>query len=72
MSITEYKIVVVGDGGVGKTSLISKFVFSNFVAEYDPTIEELFRKQVTVDGEACILDITGTFLKYLVLSFLMK
>ncbi|KAL6083055.1 hypothetical protein STEG23_027531 [Scotinomys teguina] len=28
-----------------------------FVDEYDPTIEDSYRKQVVIDGEACLLDI---------------
>lgn len=28
--------------------------------EYDPTIEDSYRKQVFVDGETCLLDILDT------------
>ena len=34
-------------------------VFS-FVDEYDPTIEDSYRKQVVIDGETCLLDILDT------------
>ncbi|QRW03651.1 Ras-like protein, 24 kDa [Ceratobasidium sp. AG-Ba] len=35
----EYKLVVVGGGGVGKSALTIQFIQSHFVDEYDPTIE---------------------------------
>lgn len=28
--------------------------------EYDPTIEDSYRKQVVIDGETCLLDILDT------------
>jgi len=30
------------------------------VDEYDPTIEDSYRKQVVIDGETCLLDILDT------------
>lgn len=44
--MTEYKLVVVGDGGVGKSALTIQFIQNHFVEEYDPTIEDSYRKQV--------------------------
>lgn len=35
----EYKLVVVGGGGVGKSCLTIQLIQSHFVDEYDPTIE---------------------------------
>ena len=32
----------------------------SFIDEYDPTIEDSYRKQVVVDGETCLLDILDT------------
>ncbi|KAI0648923.1 P-loop containing nucleoside triphosphate hydrolase protein [Trametes meyenii] len=37
--LREYKLVVVGGGGVGKSALTIQFIQSHFVDEYDPTIE---------------------------------
>lgn len=31
-----------------------------FVEEYDPTMEDIYRKQVVIDGETCLLDIIDT------------
>jgi len=58
--MTEYRIVVVGAGGVGKSALTVRFTGGNFVEKYDPTIEDSYRKAVEVDGMACMLDIMDT------------
>ncbi|KAI8393806.1 ras related protein 1b [Radiomyces spectabilis] len=56
----EYKLVVLGSGGVGKSALTVQFVQSIFVEKYDPTIEDSYRKQVKVDGQQCMLEILDT------------
>eukprot|EP00002_Diphylleia_rotans_P027778 TRINITY_DN557_c0_g5_i1.p1 TRINITY_DN557_c0_g5~~TRINITY_DN557_c0_g5_i1.p1 ORF type:complete len:184 (+),score=53.91 TRINITY_DN557_c0_g5_i1:57-608(+) len=55
-----YKIVVVGAGGVGKSALTVQFVQGLFVEKYDPTIEDSYRKQLDIDGEASMLEILDT------------
>jgi len=60
MSDYEYKIVVVGAGGVGKSALTVRFIQGNFIERYDPTIEDSYRKQMEVNGVACMLDIMDT------------
>jgi len=57
---TEVKLVVMGSGGVGKSSLTLQFVHNCFPDEYDPTIEDNFRKQVVVDEICQMLDILDT------------
>ena len=42
--LREYKLVVVGGGGVGKSALTIQFIQSHFVDEYDPTIEGELRR----------------------------
>ena len=37
-SINNYKIVVIGDIGVGKTSILSRFRYGSFESEYMPTL----------------------------------
>ncbi|ETO09817.1 Ras GTPase [Reticulomyxa filosa] len=56
----EYKIVVLGGGGVGKSALTIRLVTDNFLDEYDPTIEDSYRKQVSIDDKPALLDILDT------------
>jgi len=59
-AMTEYKLVIVGGGGVGKSALTIQLIQNHFIDEYDPTIEDSYRKQVTIDEETCLLDILDT------------
>mmetsp|Transcript_430 Transcript_430/g.789 ORF Transcript_430/g.789 Transcript_430/m.789 type:complete len:882 (+) Transcript_430:37-2682(+) len=45
---TQYKVVIVGDGSVGKSSLVIQYIQGQFVEEYDPTIEDSYRKVVKI------------------------
>ena len=58
--VQEYKIVVLGSGGVGKSALTVQFVQGVFVEKYDPTIEDSYRKNIEVDGLQCLLEILDT------------
>ncbi|CDH52221.1 ras-like protein [Lichtheimia corymbifera JMRC:FSU:9682] len=58
--LREYKIVIVGGGGVGKSALTIQFIQSHFVDEYDPTIEDSYRKQCMIDDEMALLDVLDT------------
>ncbi|XP_053377820.1 circularly permutated Ras protein 1-like isoform X2 [Mercenaria mercenaria] len=46
----EYKVVILGSGGVGKSSVTVRYVSNTFVDSYDPTIEDSYRKHVIVKG----------------------
>jgi small GTP-binding protein len=59
-NMKEYKIVVLGSGGVGKSALTVQFVQGIFVEKYDPTIEDSYRKQVEIDGQQCMMEILDT------------
>merc|ERR1712233_53490 len=59
-TMTEYKLVVVGAGGVGKSALTIQLIQNHFIDEYDPTIEDSYRKQVSIANETCLLDILDT------------
>ena len=54
------KIVVMGSGGVGKSALCVQFVSGHFVEEYDPTLEDYYRKQVDINGTPAVLEIIDT------------
>ena len=43
-----------------KTNCFISQLITSFVDEYDPTIEDSYRKQVVIDGETCLLDILDT------------
>lgn len=58
--VREYKLVMVGGGGVGKSALTIQFIQSHFVDEYDPTIEDSYRKQCVIDEETALLDVLDT------------
>jgi len=55
-----YKLVVVGDGGVGKSALTIQFFQKMFVEDYDPTIEDSYIQHVEVDRQVCVLDVLDT------------
>ncbi|XP_068633171.1 ras-related protein M-Ras-like [Battus philenor] len=54
------KLVVVGDGGVGKSAITIQFFQKLFVTDYDPTIEDSYIQHTEVDGQWCILDVLDT------------
>lgn len=56
----EYKVVVLGSGGVGKSALTVKFVSGTFMEKYDPTIEDFYRKEIEVDSAPSVLEILDT------------
>ena len=60
MAQTEYKITVLGSGGVGKSALTIRLITGTYEANYDPTIEDSYRKQVQIDGQPALLDILDT------------
>ncbi|XP_050605937.1 GTPase KRas [Macaca thibetana thibetana] len=59
--MTEYKLVVVGAGGVGKSALTIQLIQNHFVDEYDPTIENSFylrMKYVDYREKICKIKLT--------------
>lgn len=55
------KVVVLGDTGVGKTTLIHQFVNGEFVADFKATIGADFSsKNMTVDGQRICIQIWDT------------
>ena len=70
-----YRIVVLGDGGVGKSALtlqyvqvlhtpsiflLKKIAQHNFIDYHDPTIEDAYQQRTVIDSEPCLLDILDT------------
>lgn len=56
----DYKIVILGDGGVGKSNIIIKFLNNRFISYYDMTIEDRYKKILMLDDEIYNLDIIDT------------
>merc|ERR1712029_425344 len=44
----ELYLVILGDGGVGKSAITIQFCQKRFQDHYDPTIEDTYRKEITV------------------------
>ncbi|KAA1467399.1 hypothetical protein DENSPDRAFT_832436 [Dentipellis sp. KUC8613] len=55
-----FNAVVLGAGGVGKSALTVRYVRDEFVENYDPTIEEEYRRTIEVDGESYLLEVLDT------------
>jgi len=53
-------VAVLGAGSVGKSALTLRFVRDFFIKDWDPTIEDAYRKTVNVDGATCQLEILDT------------
>jgi GTPase KRas protein len=47
--MNEHNIVLLGAGATGKSSITIQFTHNRFVAEYDPTIENNFRKSAKLN-----------------------
>ncbi|KAH7884564.1 small GTPase superfamily [Phlebopus sp. FC_14] len=55
-----FKVVVLGAGGVGKSALTMRFVQDIFLENYDPTIEDAYRRVVEIDGVKASLEVLDT------------
>jgi small GTP-binding protein len=60
MSGTTYKMVVLGDRGVGKSALISQFIHKNFDSYYEPTIDKIFTHWIEIDNEMREIELYDT------------
>jgi len=58
--IEEHKLVVLGSGGVGKSAITVQFIQGTFIEVYDPTIEDSYRKQASVDGIQVFFSVLDT------------
>jgi small GTP-binding protein len=58
--MSQYTISIVGDGGVGKSALVLSYIHGQFYEDYDPTIEDFYHKQFSIDGEIGSMDIVDT------------
>ena len=62
-SIKDYHIVLLGQGGVGKSALLVRFSTGRFIYEYHPTLEMNYEMLAEIDdeiGDLHILDTANT------------
>eukprot|EP00049_Salpingoeca_infusionum_P001145 m.45570 g.45570 ORF g.45570 m.45570 type:complete len:197 (+) comp10888_c0_seq1:43-633(+) len=55
-----HKLIVVGDGCVGKSALTLQYMYDEFVEDYEPTKADGYRKKVDLDGVETHVDILDT------------
>ena len=56
----EVKLVFVGDGAVGCTCLIIRYLYNKFMNEYAPTVFDKYQKCVEIDGKEYTLNVIDT------------
>ncbi|KAI6651967.1 hypothetical protein LOD99_4512 [Oopsacas minuta] len=73
--VHRYKVIIVGNGGVGKTSFITRYVHNEYLKSYKPTLGvDFFVKKLDIDngsrvhlhlwdiqGQECAMNMTSTF-----------
>jgi len=55
-----FDIVVMGDGGTGKSCMCLRYLRGKFSEDWDPTIMDQYHASKMIDGRICMLDITDT------------
>eukprot|EP00300_Choanocystis_sp_HF-7_P039872 c621_g1_i1.p1 GENE.c621_g1_i1~~c621_g1_i1.p1 ORF type:complete len:269 (+),score=44.95 c621_g1_i1:112-918(+) len=55
-----YRMVILGEGGVGKTALLMRYINGKFPDSWDPTIDGEVEKQARIDDKVCRLQILDT------------
>lgn len=55
-----FKVIIIGSGGVGKSALTIKFLYDEFVEDYEPTKADSYRKKITLDNQEIQVDILDT------------
>ncbi|XP_024589317.1 GTP-binding protein Di-Ras3-like, partial [Neophocaena asiaeorientalis asiaeorientalis] len=56
----DFRVVVLGSAGVGKSALVQRWVRGNFREAYLPTIEDTYRQALGCSHKAGALHITDT------------
>ena len=67
----EYKVILIGDVGVGKTSLLTRYVHNSFEETTTKFISEE-KKDITINGQKIVLHLwdTAGVLQYVYISYI--
>ncbi|ELP94968.1 hypothetical protein EIN_251120 [Entamoeba invadens IP1] len=60
MTSVDYIVCCIGSGAVGKSSITIRFCYNRFSGSYDPTLEDSYKGQITVDNTKYFLNIIDT------------
>ncbi|VVC89149.1 unnamed protein product, partial [Leptidea sinapis] len=52
-----FKVLVLGQSGVGKSALVVRFITRRFIGEYDSNLEKIYTFQTVIDNEAVYFEI---------------
>ncbi|KAJ2950520.1 hypothetical protein O0L34_g8764 [Tuta absoluta] len=55
--VKPFKIMVLGQAGVGKSALVVRFITRRFIGEYDPNLEKIYAFQTVIDNEMVYFEI---------------
>ncbi|ORX90466.1 hypothetical protein K493DRAFT_304868 [Basidiobolus meristosporus CBS 931.73] len=58
--LNHHKVVLLGDGRVGKTALTVQLCSNHFLETYNPTIEDCSQTRAVIDKKPCTLEILDT------------
>ncbi|CAH1795618.1 unnamed protein product [Owenia fusiformis] len=59
-STEHFRICIMGGASVGKSSIISQFLYDKFLEDYNQTVEDFYRGEYEIYGHKMILDIIDT------------
>lgn len=54
------KVMVLGQGGVGKTAMVVRFITRRYIGEYDPSLEKIYTYHTVIDNEMLCFDVLDT------------
>lgn len=54
------KVMVLGQGGVGKSALVVRFITRRYIGEYDPNLEKVYTFHTVMDNEMVYFEILDT------------
>ncbi|XP_026468428.1 ras-related and estrogen-regulated growth inhibitor [Ctenocephalides felis] len=54
------KVMVLGQGGVGKSAMVVRFITRRYIGEYDPSLEKVYAFHTVMDNEMVYFDILDT------------